>query len=558
MFGRRRRRRVGVAVLAAVVCSGVTGAGAAAPRVPESVFSGYGFESCSAPSIEALDAWLASPYRAVGIYIGGVNRTCANAGLTADWVVSARTSGWSLIPTYVGLQAPCITDTRRARFTAANAQSQGRAAADDAVERAALLGLPAGSPIYYDMEAYALKDPACTRAVVAFVSAWVSELHARGFVAGVYGSAASTGRDMQLLGGTPSGPDDLWIGNWNGNESVFGDPYVSDTLWTDHQRIHQYRGDHTETYGGVSIDIDSDYVDGAVVSPSTTAAPAFAPIATRSASTDDGKASASWPINAFGAEADVALSHFVPDLTLPDYGSGGYGVELEVTTTETHLPVRTLLTPLTLRFAPRQSHLAPVYSTNGTVWKRVPRLVGETLEPGAKTGWSLSEDGGFVIQTTVAGSFALVPDRNPPSAPASVTARFVDAALALSWSASTDRNGPIAGYRVTVTNVPIAALAPGVHHGTVAGFHRHVPSVYRVVAVDVAGNQSRPSKPIVVLPTARPRNLPKAIPAWAWRLLRWQQAGHSAARPAAPRFVPDWYWRWAAWQRLPFHLRRST
>ena len=100
-----------------------------------------------------------------------------------------------------------------------------------------------------------------------FVSAWVTQLRARGYVSGVYGSAASTARDMQALAGTPSSPDDLWIANWNGTESVFGDPYVSDALWTNHQRIHQYRGGHKETWGGVTINIDNDYVDAAVVGP---------------------------------------------------------------------------------------------------------------------------------------------------------------------------------------------------------------------------------------------------------------------------------------------------
>ena len=35
--------------------------------------------------------------------------------------------------------------------------------------------------------------------------------------------------------------------------------------WTQHQRIHQYRGGHDETYGGVTINIDNNYVDGGTV-----------------------------------------------------------------------------------------------------------------------------------------------------------------------------------------------------------------------------------------------------------------------------------------------------
>ena len=76
--------------------------------------------------------------------------------------------------------------------------------------------------------------------------------------------------------------------------------------------------------------------------------------------------------------------------------------------------------------------------------------------------------------------------------------------------------------------------------------------MYRVVAFDAAGNESRPSKPVVVLPSARPKKLPKAIPAWAWRLAKWD---HRSPRPEAPKQVPQWFWRWAKWQALPFHLR---
>ncbi len=150
-----------------------------------------------------------------------------------------------------------------------------------------------------------------------FVSAWVTQLRARGYVSGVYGSAASTARDMQALAGTPSSPDNLWIANWNGTESVFGDPYVSDALWTNHQRIHQYRGGHKETWGGVTINIDNDYVDAAVVGPTAAVTPP-PPAAEEpgSVSTDDSMATVTWPADAFGAAADVTLGHSVPGLTL--------------------------------------------------------------------------------------------------------------------------------------------------------------------------------------------------------------------------------------------------
>ena len=117
-------------------------------------------------------------------------------------------------------------------------------------------GLPAGSPIYYDMEGYALGERIVHEGgAVVRLRRGSSELRAHGFVAGVYGSAASTIRDIAALG--PALPDAGWIANWNGVESVFGDPYVSDSVWPNHQRVHQYKGGHKETWGGVTINIDS-------------------------------------------------------------------------------------------------------------------------------------------------------------------------------------------------------------------------------------------------------------------------------------------------------------
>jgi len=155
----------------------------------------------------------------------------------------------------------------------------------------------------------------------------------------------------------------------------------------------------------------------------------------------------------------------------------------------------------------------------------------------------------------VAGTFALVPDRTRPSPPSVTGARFVDRRLLLTWSASTDSNGPIAAYQVTLTNQPVATTKPGLRHDAVEGFHTTEPSVYRLIAVDAAGNESVPSKPVVVLPSSRPADTPQAIPAWAWRMFDWQEAGKVGPRPQAPKLVPSWYWRWSAWRALPFRLR---
>jgi hypothetical protein len=241
---------------------------AQASRVPPagisaaSNFTGLGFDACTAPSRRSMSAWGASPYRAVGVYIGGLNRGCSQPNLTASWVAAQIAAGWSLIPTYVGLQAPTSSCTSCATLSPGSASLQGAAAANDAVNEARLVGIGEGSPIYYDMESYR-RTASATSATLSFLAAWTNRLHALGYDSGVYSSSASGIADLVSRLGTPyPQPDDLWFANWNGRADA-SDPYIPASAWSDHQRIHQYRGGHDETWGGVRINIDNNYVEGA-------------------------------------------------------------------------------------------------------------------------------------------------------------------------------------------------------------------------------------------------------------------------------------------------------
>jgi hypothetical protein len=58
--------------------------------------------------------------------------------------------------------------------------------------------------------------------------------------------------------------DAIWIAAWNDTPNLFGfsQSILPDSYWAFHQRIHQYRGGHDETWGGVTINIDTNVVDG--------------------------------------------------------------------------------------------------------------------------------------------------------------------------------------------------------------------------------------------------------------------------------------------------------
>jgi hypothetical protein len=233
------------------------------------VFTGLGFDACATPSTRTMAAWGSSPYRAIGVYIGGANRACSQPNLTSSWVSAQTAAGWHLIPTYVGLQAPTSSCSSCAKLSASQASAQGAADATDAVAQAAAVAIGPGSPIYFDMESYSPTSSA-SAATLAFLEAWTEKLHSLGYVSGVYSSGASGIADLvDEIGSGYVEPDDIWVANWNG-QATSADPYLPAGAWASHQRIRQYRGGHDESYGGTTINIDNNYVDAATVG---TAAP---------------------------------------------------------------------------------------------------------------------------------------------------------------------------------------------------------------------------------------------------------------------------------------------
>jgi hypothetical protein len=248
-------------------------AGVPKAHAAAAVYTGLGFDACSAPSASAMAAWSQSPFRAVGVYIGGLNSACAQPNLTPAWVTGEVAAGWHLIPTYVGYQGAGACGGSCATIVPTHATAEGEAAANDAVSHAQALGIPAGNPIYDDMEQYS-RSTAATAAVLAFLSGWTAQLHAAGYLSGVYSSASSAINDLVDQQGTGyQEPDDIWIGDWNNQQST-SDPYVPAGDWSLHARLHQYRGAHNDTYGGVTLNVDSDYVDGATADTGGGAGPA--------------------------------------------------------------------------------------------------------------------------------------------------------------------------------------------------------------------------------------------------------------------------------------------
>ena len=275
------RRSVAVLVVLVVAYAGMAllrPADAATRRMPGAI-TGYAFDACQAPSQAAMDAWWqSSPYWGVGIYTSGRNRLCdVQVELSPTWVAAQDARGWRVLPIHVGLQASCSDPARdwerinpdpTADYAAARAQ--GVVEADEAVAARAY-GIAAGSTLWYDLEAFDVNQTSCRDSALALVSAWTDRLHAAGYQSGYYSSAASGIRmlDDARVDTTDAWvlPDQIWIAHYVSRTEpcdlrwgTTSSEYVSDDGWQ-RARMRQFCGTHTETYGGVALSIDSNYMD---------------------------------------------------------------------------------------------------------------------------------------------------------------------------------------------------------------------------------------------------------------------------------------------------------
>ena len=224
-----------------------------------------GFDTCGAPSLQTMKAWRAR-YAVAAIYIGGQEMGCGYGNLSKSWVQSAEAMGWSLMPTFVGLQAPCNSFSDE--INPSQAAQQGQQAAIQAVSDAASFGLGPGSPIYFDMEAYNEKKSSCVTAVLTFLGAWDRQVQASGYVSGVYSSAGSGVINLQntsSVGGHPlARPQAIWFALWDNAVNLTGAPYMTPAVWSASARAKQYAGPRVVTVGGISMNIDSDLVNSPV------------------------------------------------------------------------------------------------------------------------------------------------------------------------------------------------------------------------------------------------------------------------------------------------------
>ncbi|TWG98233.1 peptidoglycan hydrolase-like protein with peptidoglycan-binding domain [Nocardioides sp. J9] len=253
-------------------------------------FTGYGFDQCLAPTQKTMDTWMEhSPFKAVGIYISGNSRHCRDQpNLTPAWVSRQLARGWHLLPITLGPQASCATRYPKygknidptinpdSSNNYRKARVQGKKEAEKAVSVAGSLGIVPKSTLFYDLEAFDIGQAACRMSAIQFVHAWSKRLKELGYKSGFYSSAASGIKMLDDIRRTHPGkfvlPNTLWIARWDGKaNTTVSTSYLGPKAWLPGRRVKQYQGGHDEKWGGVTINIDRNFLDlGGMVAASET------------------------------------------------------------------------------------------------------------------------------------------------------------------------------------------------------------------------------------------------------------------------------------------------
>jgi hypothetical protein len=459
------------------------------------IFTGQGFDTCEIPTLSQLQTWFASsPYRAVNLYMGGACRACANSALTASYVAQMRAQGWKFIPTWVGPQSACYG---RCGSSISNdptiAYNQGVSEANAAINIAINLGLAesdgSGTVIYYDLEGYlskAANPTVCREAAKSFISGWSSQIRARGSAAGIYGSSYDSA--IGDYAGIANVPDVIWPAGggyytsyYDSQATVWGNRWIADGLWSNHQRIYQYTGGHNETWGGVTLNIDCDVIDGVVATAGggTCCGCGKLQAQTHKSATELASILNTWPTFSPGILPPMALANSVTAPTpLP------LTVKPSLASMLTSVTVPTFRLTVTPMIAPDiEPPLAPEEFASGThtlsIWNR---------ESTVGVNWLPEPD----PQGTLAG-YVLAWDQNPDTRPSA-----------------------------TVINLPAAITAITSPPLTTGRWYAHIR------AVDAAGNASATVH-------AGPFLVDVSAPAWPEALGTDERAWQNRAAP--PRFT---------------------
>lgn len=256
---KRWRSAAGGLLLVAAAVALITSFGAPA-RASNGISHGEGVGSCGFSTSSAQAFWSNTPYYNMELYIGGDEAACP-AG--ASFESAARGQGWHFMPLWVGPQSACTGFSNVISNNTSTAYSQGLSQENDMANTMRSWGMDTtNAPVIYDLEGYNTSNGTCVAAAQSFIAGWVHDAHIAPLqVAGVYGSTC--GSDLTSFASLGSNvPQFIDGADYDGNRNTTVMACVPSGDWVSSQRLKQYQGDHTETWNGVSVTVDSDCANG--------------------------------------------------------------------------------------------------------------------------------------------------------------------------------------------------------------------------------------------------------------------------------------------------------
>ena len=256
-------------------------AAAAATRSRRATSPGYGFDQCQRPTQRRWTPGCRPRRSSRSASTSPAPRAACRdqPNLTPTWISTQLAKGWRLLPITLGPQASC--NPRFPRYGTRPGDQPDAAAPAASTPRPPRRAPPRRrrrspprrrSGIVRGQ--HALVRPrglrrhqhrAAASRRCAFLSAWTKQLHALGYVSGVYSSAGS-GIKM-LDDARVERPGDVrTCPTRSGSRAGTARPTPprrtsATTAGCPGGRMKQYQGGHDETWGGVTINIDRNYLD---------------------------------------------------------------------------------------------------------------------------------------------------------------------------------------------------------------------------------------------------------------------------------------------------------
>jgi putative cell wall-binding protein len=341
---------------------------------------------------------------------------------------------------------------------------------------------------------------------MSFISAWTSELHRLGYKSGAYGSSSSLMVDMSASVTSVGfvAPDNVWFAHWNQLQTTSDAssyPSFPDGYWRNHQRVHQYSGNLNQSWGGAGLNIDANWVDGAV---------AGAAVAVNYGTNVVGPGSSGFVFTGdmtywrSGAPAGLkGLAYWTYSNGSTEYNGatwspqlapGRYNVEANIPSTNA-----TANAPYTIRDA--QGTTTKVVNQQSI--KGYTSLGTYTARAGSSISVHVGDnDPNSTTQQIGVDAMAFRLVTTAPSSPGAVSAVGGNGQAVVSWGAASANGSPVTGYTVTASPGGRTAITTGATTATVTGLTNGTTYTFTVTATNAVGSSANSVLSNPVIPAA--------------------------------------------------------